>query len=232
MNEIWIIAVPILLVDVLNPVLFAIVVLQLTGAQPILRSTAVILGHSCAYLVFGLLVMFGLAEIMQPLIDRVVEVYLNPVPFDFVVGLLIGVALIAFAMNWIFRAPLDEEPKQQATPDGQQSLLASFMVGVSIKVVGVPFALPYYGFISELFRTEVQSKVAALIIYNILYALPFALLPIAFSFWGANIIDRLEALNVFVARASSWLLPRLFALLGLVFVIDAIKYFLTGNGLI
>lgn len=232
MSEIWIVSVPILLVDVVNPVLLAAIAAALAGKNPLLRSSAVLLGHTLAYFVIGLLAIYGLAEIMAPAFDFVVKAFMEPTTFNFVLGFLIGVLLIGVAIRSGLKKP--DVPDGSGSDGGQQAggLLSSIFLGTTINLVGAPFAVPYFGFINELFRFEVASKVSALVAYNLAYALPFALMPLAFVLIGPPILGVLKTFDRLIQTTGRWLLPLLFGGLGLAFVVDAIKYFVTGTGLI
>lgn len=231
MSEFLIVSVSIFLVDVPNVVLFAAVIMALSGPNPLARSCALILGHTLAYFIAGLLVVFGLAKFLAPVIDFFVDGFLNPAPIDFVMGLVVGVLLIVGAVKMFVGSAPDgnlEDPKLKKSG----GVLSSFMLGVTLLFVGIPAAIPYFGFINELYRFEIASKPLALLIYNIFYALPFALMPLAFAFWGSGMIEKLKQINAVLNKTMAWLMPILFLVLGMVFVVDAVKFFLTGSGLI
>lgn len=85
MIEIWAILIPILLTDVVNPVLFTFMVLGASTKHPIINSAAILLGHTFAYFCVGLLLALGL--------ERITEYLANPTQIDFVIELLTGVLL-------------------------------------------------------------------------------------------------------------------------------------------
>ena len=231
MSDFLIVSASILLVDVVNLVLFAAVILTLSGAQPVTRSVALILGHSIAYYVVGLLVIFGLAKILSPVIDFFSEGFSNPKPIHFTTGMILGLLLIAIAVRSFFGNASADGKRVQKT-DAETSVLSAFFLGVTIMFVGAPFAIPYFGFINELYRFEVGHKPLVLLIYNLVYALPFALLPFAYSLWGEGAVGTMKVINAFLNDTMSWLVPLLFLLLGFAFAADAAKFFLTGSGLV
>ena len=59
MNSIWAVGIPILLVDVANPVLLVAIAYALTRSRPIAKSYALILGHTLAYFLMGILIVYG-----------------------------------------------------------------------------------------------------------------------------------------------------------------------------
>lgn len=228
MSEIWIISLTILLVDILNPVLFAVVIMMLTGSQPLLKSAALIVGHTVAYFVVGVLIVFGLIELIEPYLERFLGWLTNPTPSSFIGGFVIGIVLISIALAMLGGKV---EPKTVEKPPSA-GMFQVFLLGATINFIGAPFAVPYFGFINELFRFEVDAKLTALVLYNIGYALPFALLPMGYALFGDRILRPLRQSNEIIERIASKILPLLFGLLGVGFVIDAVMYFVTGHGLI
>ena len=231
MSEFLIVSASILLVDVTNVVLFAAVIMALSGPNPLARSCALILGHTLAYFAAGLLVVYGLAEVLEPVFGFFVDSFVNPTPINFAIGFGLGVLLIGLAIKMFVGSPPKGNIEETKTEE-KGGVFSSFMLGVTLLLVGIPFAIPYFGFINELYRFDVASKPLALLIYNVFYALPFALLPVAFAFWGTSIIDRLKSINAGLNNTMSWLMPVLFLLLGVASVVDAVKFFLTGSGLV
>ncbi|MGV6803133.1 MAG: GAP family protein [Ruegeria sp.] len=232
MNDIWIVSIPILLVDVVSPVLLAATTIALTGGRPVANSLALVLGHTAAYFAVGVLIIYGLAELIAPVINFVVDGFVRPTRINFVIGLLLGIVLVAVALRIFTHAEMIQ-PAGKSTQNAQKTgVLPSFAMGVTICAVGIPFAVPYFGFINELYRFDVQSKLAGLLIYNMLYALPFAAVPLGYALMGDSVIGRLNSLNRFITSTGTWFVPLLFGVLGLAFIADAIKYFATGSGLI
>ncbi|MFY0661432.1 MAG: hypothetical protein JXR15_13145 [Shimia sp.] len=231
MNEFLIVSTSILLVDVTNVVLFAAIIVALSGPNPLARSCALILGHTLAYFVTGLLVIYGVAEMIAPVVDFLIDGFVNPAPINFAIGLGLGILLITVAIKgFMGKTPEGETEKPQSSESG--GVMSSFVLGATLLIVGIPFAIPYFGFINELYRFEVPSKPLALLIYNIFYALPFVLMPLTFALAGPGIVGKLKSINAALNQTMAWLVPTLFLLLGTVAVADAMKFFLTGTGLI
>jgi len=82
--------VPLLLVDALNPVLFALMLVAIGTSKPFANSIALLAGHTFAYFVSGIFIALGL--------DRVLDRLDNPLPVDFVLELIIGLALLWAAL--------------------------------------------------------------------------------------------------------------------------------------
>ncbi|MFD3191963.1 GAP family protein [Sedimentitalea sp. HM32M-2] len=228
-SDLWAIALPILIVDVANPVLLAAVILGLTTARPFGMSIAVLVGHTNSYLLAGLLIVFGLTELLAPLFAPLIDWFLNPVPADYLLGLVLGLLLVAVAWRWKVSPP---GPSEKLQDQPRESIGAALAFGAVINFAGIPFALPYFAFINELYKLDSDQKIIPLIIYNLLYALPFLLLPMAKALCGASILPALQRINRWVESASAYILPAIIGLLGLAMIVDALLFFTTGAGLV
>ena len=71
---------PLLLVDVLNPMLFALMLVAIGTSKPFANSISFLAGHTASYFVSGVLIALGL--------DRILERLNNPHPVDFVLELV------------------------------------------------------------------------------------------------------------------------------------------------
>ncbi len=232
MNDVWIVSIPILLVDVVSPVLLAATAIALTGKKPIASSLALVLGHTTTYFLVGVLIVYGLAEFITPVVDFIIDTFVNPIPIYFVVGFLLGIVLLAIALWLSVNASMKKQAGKSEALQQKDGILSSFVMGASICVIGLPFAVPYVGFINEMYRFNVQSKLVGLIAYNLAFAVPFLAIPLAYNFMGESILNSLKWFNQFISNTASWFLPLLFGLLGCAYIVDAIKYFLTGSGLV
>ena len=67
--EVWTFLLPILAVDVVNPVLFAFMVYAAGGARPALTSGAMLAGHTLAYLTAGIVIGLSLEQILEYLAE-------------------------------------------------------------------------------------------------------------------------------------------------------------------
>ncbi len=227
MNELWAIGLPILVVDLANPVLLAAVIIALSAKRPYAMSMALIAGHMAAYFIAGVLILFGLADMLARLLKPFMERLNNPVPADFIAGLLLGLMLVAVAWRWnIAPPPLDRKPMQKPG-----NVLSAFSLGAVINFVGMPFALPYFAFINALYRLDEDQKLINLLVYNILYTLAFLLVPLALMVFGMSMMRLFRQLNERVAKSSAFVLPVMLGLLGMTLIIDAMRFFLTGRGL-
>ena len=220
MIEIWSVLAPILIADVLNPVLFAFMVYAAGTERPILNSCSVILGHTAAYFLGGIVLAVSLERISQRLA--------NPHQIDFFISLTVGLLLLLVAIR-LSKASV----KQQAKEPETLTPLTAFAFGAVINFVGLPFALPYFAALDQILKADFSASEAILVLasYNVAYALPFLIVPILTSVLGARSRPILQRINEILDRLSGFLMPVLLALVGLALVVDALFYFITGEGL-
>jgi cytochrome c biogenesis protein CcdA len=218
--EVWTFLLPILAVDVVNPVLFAFMVYAAGGARPALTSGAMLAGHTLAYLTAGIVIGLSLEQILEYLAE--------PRAVDFVIGGLLGCALLWLAL----RTRKDKGDRPQ---ESQAALTpgSAFLTGAVINFVGIPFALPYFAAVDQLLKTDLGASeiVLSLAAYNLLYALPFLLVPAIVLVMGGRSKSILARINERLERVGNVLMPLMIGALGLALVADAASYFVRGQGL-
>ena len=220
MTEIWAVLVPILLADIVNPVLFAFLVYAAGTGRPVLNSSLVLLGHTVAYFSAGLVLALGY--------DSIVERLMNPRHMDFVIGFVIGVLLL-----WVAVRSRSQPGAKETQYSGELTPASAFGTGAVVNFVGMPFALPYFAALDQVLKSDLTAMQALgmLVVYNLLYALPFAIVPVLTSIYGEKSRQLLQRINAVLERASAWLMPVLLAGVGVALIADAVKYFVTGKGL-
>lgn len=220
MTEIWTILIPILIVDVMNPVLFAFMVYAAGTKHPVSNSSAVLIGHAVAYFGVGFILALGL--------ERITDRLANPQSVDYIISLLIGILLL-----WVTFRPKNKTKKEQTKPDGVLTPIKAFGLGAIINFVGIPFALPYFAALNQILKADLTiiDSIIVLFSYNLFYALPFVIVPTLVAMIGERSQSLLKRINIVVERASAYLMPVLLAIAGFALVGDAIKFLLTGKGL-
>ena len=220
MLELLPVLLPLLLIDVLNPVLFALLIIAVGSSRPVANSSAFLAGHTVAYFGAGILIAIGL--------ERITERLGNPQPVDFVVELALGLLCL-----WAALAARDGKASETQEPAGELNPLWCFGYGMIVNFIGVPFALPYFAAIDQLLKADLSTEVSlgVLVAYNLAYALPFALVPIAVAFMGQGLQPVLQKINNLLIGLVDRAMPVLLLLLGIVLSADAIKFFLTGEAL-
>jgi len=211
---------PLLIVDVLNPVLFALLVLAVSSEKPLANSIAFLAGHTSAYFVSGVVIALGLEQIT----DRLS----HPLPVDFAIELIIGLFCV-----WAAFKSRDGKASEEKNPEGQLTPAYCFGYGAIINFIGVPFALPYFAAIDQILKADltVESSVLVLAIYNIAYVVPFLLVPVAVAVVGDSCKPVLEKINNLLGGLVDKLMPILLFLIGAALTADAISYLVTGESL-
>ena len=221
MSDLFAVLAPILLVDMLNPVLFAMMVFAAGSGRPVGNSSAILAGHTVAYFVAGVTIAHGMEQIS----DRLA----NPQRIDFAISGIVGAGLLLMVLpTKNDGAPAAAEPEWEFTP------LNCFGLGAIVNFVGIPFALPYFAVVDQLLKADLSmtGSLVVLAIYNLGYALPFIIVPAMVAVSGEGAKPLLEKINGYIGKASDLLMPWMFGALGLVLVADSVAYFYRGSGLI
>ena len=213
MIEPWPVLVPILLADVVNPVLFSSLVFAAGTPRAVPNSCALLLGHTVAYLGVGVALLFGLEAISARLAE--------PEPLDYWIQLVAGLVLIAVSVP-----SRQGEKRRGKEPSAELTPLDAFGFGAVVNFVGIPFAVPYFAALSQILGAELGTgpSFLSLILYNLLYALPFAIVPLFVALFGDRSRDLLQKVNAVLERASGFLMPILLFLVGVALVVDAVGY--------
>ena len=209
---------PILLSDVLNPVLFAFMIYAVGSKRPVVTSSAMLLGHTAAYLTCGVILAYSIEALSTRLA--------NPQSIDFVVEFVVACALL-----WlVFRTRKDKgkRPDEQ-TPEF--TVGKAFAFGAMVNLIGIPFAVPYFAAIDQLLKSglDTSGMVTALVIYNVAFALPFALIPVLTAIMGDRSKPILAKVNGFMEKASDVIMPVLLLAIGLALLVDSVWYFVRGE---
>ncbi len=219
MTELWTVLAPILLTDLLNPVLFAFLIYATGSSRPMLNSTLMLLGHTVAYFLAGIVIALGLERIMETLRD--------PGPLVFGFELLIGAVLLWVALK--SRGDTGRpEPEEKAEPLGP---VKAFGLGMLLNLIGIPFAVPYFAALDQILKADLDATGALtqLAIYNLAYALPFAAIIVIRAVMGKSAKPMLDRINGWVEKAAGFIMTPLLFLLGIALIIDAVYYFATGR---
>ena len=212
---------PILLVDVLNPVLFAMLVAAAGASRPVINSAAMLAGHTLAYFIAGVAVAHGF--------DQVAERLANPQHIDYLLSAALGAVLLWLALRVKKDgAPTANEPEQALTP------ASAFGIGAVVNFIGIPFAVPYFAVVDQVLGAGLTAadSIVVLAVYNLGYAAPFLVVPVAVAIAGEQARPLLEKISGLLGRISDAAMPWMFGLLGIVLLADSAAFVLTGEGLL
>ncbi len=217
----WAVLTPILLIDVLNPVLLAAVIYALGTRRPYASSLSILLGHTLTYFAAGVGLALGLEELEQRL--------RNPEPIDFWIELALGLILLGVGVA-MARGSSAQPDFGAADRMGPAS---GFLTGAIVNLIGIPFAVPYFAALSQILKADLTAAGAlgVLVAYNLLYPAPFAAVVAARRIGGRRAEESLRRLSARVDRLGAVLAPLLLLALGAAFVADAAWFFLSGEPL-
>jgi len=209
---------PILLSDVLNPVLFAFMIYAVSSKHPVITSSAMLIGHTAAYLTCGVILAYTIEQLAVRLA--------NPQTIDFVIEFVIAIALL-----WLVLRTRKDKGKRPDEQTPQFTVWKAFAFGAVINLIGIPFAVPYFAAIDQLLKSglDTTGMVAGLVVYNLAYALPFALVPLLTVVMGDRSKPILARINSYMEKASDVILPLLLLAIGLALLVDSVWYFVRGE---
>jgi cytochrome c biogenesis protein CcdA len=219
MSSLWAFLAPILVSDVLNPVLLGILIYSLGTRRPYLTSLSLIAGHTVTYFVCGV----GLAVGYDKLSERLA----NPRPGDFAIEVVIGIAFVWLA--WYSTRPEQKEARKDTGPKNPGPGKA-FVTGAIVNLIGIPFAVPYFAALNQIVKSDLDWPGATLVLagYNLGYTVPFLALIALRAILRERAEPILGKINYWIDRAAGVLMPVIFLVLGVVLIVDAVKYFITG----
>lgn len=218
--EIWKTLLPILVADIVNPVLFAFMVYAAGSSRPVVNSSCMLLGHTVAYLGAGIALSFGL----EALSERIA----NPKSIDFGIEFIVALVLLWVAYRSVGAS--NQEPDQTGSEIGP---VKAFGYGMVINFIGIPFAVPYFAAISQILKSDPSffEALSWLVVYNMLYALPFLVVPILVAVMGERSRSVLGKMSDVLDRVSGFLIPILLVLVAVALLADSGHYFWTGRPL-
>ena len=214
----WGILLPILLSDVLNPVLFTFMVYAAGSKRPVFISSAMLLGHTAAYMTCGVVLAYSIEKLSARLS--------NPQTIDFVIELIIACALL-----WLVLRTRKDKGKRPDENTPEFTIWKAFAFGAVINIIGIPFAVPYFAAIDQLLKSDLDTMgvVTALALYNLAYALPFLLIPLLTAIMGDRSKPILARVNGFMEKAADIIMPLLLLAIVLALLLDSVWFFARGE---
>ena len=214
----WGILLPILLSDVLNPVLFTFMVYAAGSKRPVAASSAMLLGHTVAYIISGVVLVYGIEQLSTRLA--------NPRTIDFVIEFVVALALL-----WLVLRTRKDKGKRPDEQTPELTVPKAFIFGALVNLIGIPFAIPYFAAIDQLLKSglDTTGMIIALVLYNLAYALPFLLIPLLTAIMGDRSKPILAKVNGLMEKASDIIMPLLLLVIGLALLLDSVWFFVRGE---
>ena len=177
-----------------------------------------LLGHTAAYMTSGVVLAYTLENLSTRLA--------NPQTIDFVIEFIIAIALL-----WLVLRTRKDKGKRPDENTPEFTIWKAFAFGAAVNLIGIPFAVPYFAAIDQLLKSglDTAGMVTGLVIYNLAYALPFALIPVLTAIMGDRSKPILARINGFMEKASDVIMPILLLAIGLALLADSVWYFVRGE---
>lgn len=218
MTHLFIVLIPILLVDLLNPVLLAGTVYGLGSRRPVTNGCTILTSFFITYFLAGIAIALAL--------EMFTELFRIPHGFDYILEMTVAVLL--FYSTWNQYKDTDSHPEEQLKHDEGMTLKDAALLGFQINLVGLPFAIPYLAAIDQILKAEINviKTLSVLLLYNIGYVLPFTLLIFLRFFYKERSDTIFNSINYGIQHFCDKYMPIILFLLGLLLVEDAVSYFL------
>ena len=219
-------------IDSLNPSAIALQVYLLGTPKPIPRSIAFVIGIFSAYWTSGLLAVLGLDRLIQTVIVN--SGFSLSTPLFYIIQFLTGIILLIVGI--VLRIPTQSEP---AKAPKKLNLARTFLLGMSVTILELPTALPYFAAIEQIVRANLDllSNMSILALYNLIFVLPPIALVVIYLFFHRQsfALSLLQRINRSIAIYSPHIIRFLILGLGIFFIADSLVYCIAnafGNPLI
>lgn len=210
--------IPLLLADVINPVLFIAIMYTLGSNRPVRYCITLLLSFGLSYFVAGLLLAYGL--------DAIGEWLHAARQFDYAIEFLLALLLLYF--GWSQYQSKDVHPEESLKEPRNIHSRRALWLGLQVNLVGLPLALPYLAAIDQILKAELSdlNMMFLLLAYNVVYLLPFVSMLLIQQFFQEASQPFFKEVYRWVDRISNRWLPWIFIALGILLLEDCISYFL------
>jgi cytochrome c biogenesis protein CcdA len=199
------------LADSINPVTILVAVYLGSGPDPARRLAGFIAGVFAVYLVGGLALMLGPAELLGQALAGA------EIPGADAAALVAGTALLVVAVAvWTRRRRLGRmRPPEALVRPG-----SALVLGAVVTFLDLPTAFPYFGAIGVMVSADLPlaAQLVLLGMFNVLYVLPLVLVLLAHLAFGERCHERLTRLRATVERIAAPLLAAGAGVAGVVLV--------------
>jgi len=222
MLTLFAVIIPILFTDIINPVLLAGVIYTLGSRKPYLNAVSILLGWFVVYFICGIGLAIGL--------DTITHFLDNPRPADFYIETVVSVLLLWLAIHML-RGKEGKRKKKDFGEADTVSPVSAFLIGATMNLIGMPFAIPYFAVIDQILKADLNwmGGTLVLFVYNVLYILPFGVLIIIRHLSREKSGILFNKLSGCMDRVSAVLIPVMMILIALNLLTDAAVYFTTGR---
>jgi hypothetical protein len=216
---------PISLIDSLSLLPFAVVVLAvlLSGPKPYLSSVSFLLGVVLSYFAAGVLIVFGLGELLQGVTGGIVHWFNNPRAIDYILSMVVGIALILLGYRWAIARRKRAERKQASA---QMIPGSAFVLVAGATIAGIWGALPYFAAIDQIMKADVSyaEGMVALAYYNMVFVSLATALVLIRAVAGPRADELFNAVTRFFEVWGKRVLVALMIVLGSVMLADGVGW--------
>jgi cytochrome c biogenesis protein CcdA len=202
------------LVDSINPNAMAVQIYLLGTPKPVARAIAFIAGDFTASWVAGVLLSFGISQVIRHIFTQLGDVI-------YVLQFLIGAGLIYLGcnLNKFLNQPQTKRPKSLSPG-------SAFILGATIAFLEAPTALPYLAAIERITREnlELPKVMSVIAFYNLIFVLPLIALLIIYLIFRNNAAILLQKLHQSVTKWFPKVMKFILVTLGLVLIADCIAH--------
>ncbi len=218
MTGLFIVLIPILIVDAINPVLLGGTIYSLGSHRPLVNTSGMLFSFFITYFLAGLIIAVAL--------ETLSESFHIPPTLDYVLELLVALFLFYFA--WKQYREGDQHPERRLKRDKEMTLWGAAVLGFQINLVGLPFAIPYLAAIDQILKAHISVPLTffVLLLYNAFYVLPFAFLILLRVIYKKEGDAIFEGINQWMHNVCVQYIPWIFVALGLLLIEDAVSYLL------
>lgn len=206
------------LIDSINPNALAVQIYLLSTPKPIKRSLAFIVGDFLATLIAGLLITFGLTQVISQVFSHFTEVI-------YLFQLLLGITLVllgCYFYKFFSKSKITNSLKSLKA-------INAALLGGTIAFSEAPTALPYLAAIEKIVQENLSYSqiIVCLTIYNLVFVSPLIILLLLYLFFQQKSLGILDYIQRFVNRWIPKIMRLIAVIFGLLLVIDSIVHIWT-----
>jgi cytochrome c biogenesis protein CcdA len=195
----------------------AVQVYLLSTPKPVVRSIAFILGDFSAAWIAGLLLTFGITQVITQIFNFLGDVI-------YVLQFILGVVLIVIGYH------LSKFANQLTTTKRPRSLkpIHTFQLGATMAFVEAPTALPYLAAIEQITREDLQvtEVLGVLAFYNLIFVFPLIVLLGMYLVLRNRAATLLKNIHQSVTKWFPKIMCVILIVLGFVLIADCIAHIL------
>ena len=208
-------------VDSLNPFSIALHIFLLGILKNTNRIALYVFGILLVYLLGGIAVFSGMSVLFGNFLQ---DFALLPPLALYLLQMLLGFSLVVYGIVEY------RKPHQSQKPSAESDIASwkLFFLGAGGTLSDLPTALPYLGFIAKMTETrlDIVSGSLLLLAYNFIYILPLLIIWGLFLWFRDKIKKKMEAIIHVIERANKYILVVFCELIGIIFIADALFFFL------